>query len=187
MSTRDYLQPALLALMLFTRSAYAQVDPELLPNMDSLDQATQQIEARNCHQAACRATVLMDQAVHLQIAGASATVGRPRPVPKNRDTNLARRYRRLVAQGRRVGPEVCRRAASLLADYGAPSVVSEVIVPVSVLDFASRLDLEEPGLGCTRASIRAMPATSAAELAIHNARALCIAQGGAGRCDAIAR
>ena len=129
----------------------------------------------------------MDQAVHLQIAGASATVGRPRPVPVDRDTRVAKSYRRLVAQGRRVAPELCRKAASLLAGYGAPGVLSEVIVPVSILDLTSRLDSEEAGLGCTRSSIRAMPATSAADIAIHNAHSLCTAQGGAGRCAGIVR
>ena len=187
MSIKDSLRSALLMLMLFTRSASAQVDAKLLPNVDSLDQATQQIRAGSCRQAACRAITLIDQAVHLQIAGASATVGRPRPVPLDRGAKVARSYRRLVAQGRRMAPELCRTAASLLAHYGARDGVSEVIVPVSVLDLTSRLDSEETGLGCTRSIVRTMPATSAAGTAIHNARSLCTAQGGAGRCAAIAR
>ena len=71
--------------------------------------------------------------------------------------------------------------------YGAQGVPSEVTVPVAVLDLTSRLDLDGAGLGCTRVVIHTMPANSAADIAIHNARTLCTAQGGAGRCANITR
>ena len=81
---------------------------------------------------------------------------------------------------------MCRQAALLLSRYGAPGVASEVVAPVAVLDLTSRLG-ESGGRSCVPAVIRAMPATHAADLAIDNARALCAAQGGGGRCVQIAR
>ena len=177
----------LLALMLLARAAYAQVDVEALPNVDSLDEAAKRVEVAHCNRPACRSIALIDQAVQLQIAGAAATVGRPRTILRDRDVRVATAFRKLVEQGRRLKPELCRQAATLLSGYGTPGVASEVVVPVAVLDLTSSLDIGGTAPGCTRALIRAMPASSIADIAIRNAHALCAAQGGGGRCADIAR
>ena len=101
----------LLALMLLARAAYAQVDVEAPPNVDSLDEAATRVEVAHCNRPACRSIALIDQAVQLQIAGAAATVGRPRPIPRDRDVRVATAYRKLVEQSRRLKPELCRQAA----------------------------------------------------------------------------
>ena len=62
----------LLALMLLARAAYAQVDVEAPPNVDSLDEAATRVEVAHCNRPACRSIALIDQAVQLQIAGAAA-------------------------------------------------------------------------------------------------------------------
>ena len=177
----------LLALMLSAQAAYAQIDARVLPNVDSVDKAAKRVKAAHCNQPTCRSIALIDRAVQLQITGAAATVGRPRPIPSDRDARMATGYRKLVAQGRHLTPELCRQAAALLSAYGMPGLASEVIVPVAVLDLTSRIDVGGGAPGCTRVVIRAMPASSAADIAIHNAHALCAAQGGAGRCANIAR
>ena len=71
--------------MLLALPAHAQVGAKVLPNVDSLDGAAKRIEVGSRRLAACQATILMDQAVQLKIAGAAATVGRPRPLPRDRD------------------------------------------------------------------------------------------------------
>ena len=177
----------LLALMLFTRAAYAQVDVTVQPNVDSLGKAAVRVHTARCDRPACQSIVLIDRAVQLQLTAAEATVGRPRPIPLDRDAHTSVAYGRLVRQGRHLAPALCSRAATLLSGYGAPGVVSEVIVPVAVLDLTSKLDANGAAVGCTRTVIRGMPASSAADVAIHNARALCTAQGGAGRCASISR
>lgn len=173
--------------MLLARAAYAQVDATALPNVDSLDKAAKRVEAAHCNRPTCQAIALIDRAMQLEITGAAATVGRPRSIPRDRDARVATGYRKLVVQGRRLTPELCRQAATLLSGYGAPGVASEVIVPVAVLDLTSRLDVGGATPGCTRIVIRAIPASSIADIAIRNAHALCAAQGGAGRCADIAR
>ena len=188
MFTRSISLLGLLAFMLFTLAPYAHAqDIRALPNVDSLDASAKRVTATYCDRPACRAIALIDQVVQLQLAGSQATVGRPRPIPRGRDAGVAVSYRKLVRQGRSMKPDLCTEAARLLSDYGLPTVASEVIVPVAVLDFTSRLDVGAPNSGCTRTVIRAMPASSAANTAIYNAHALCIAQGGDRRCAAIAR
>ena len=187
MSIRGCWRLGVLALVLLSPPAVAQVNAEVLPNVDSLDEAAKRIESGSCRRVACKVTVLLDRAVQLEIEGASATVGRPHPLPRDRDAREARSHRALVAQARRVAPEVCRQAAELLSRYGAQGVPSEVVVPVAVLDLASRLDGGVDSPSCIHAVIRAMPTTSAAVIAIHNTRALCTSQRGAGRCAGISR
>ena len=179
----------ILTLVTLSTPAYAQVGAEALPNVDSIHATAERIVATRCLEVACRSVRLLDEAIQLQIEGASATIGRPRPLPRDRDARVARRRRRLVAQGRRMAPEVCRQAAGLLFHYGDPGVPSDVIVPVALLDLASRLDGSGVGAGsgCTRAVISAMPATPAADIAIHNARVLCSASDGGGQCADITR
>ena len=187
MSARDYGRAGLLALMLFVRAAHAQVDANVQPNVDSVGKAAKRVETDHCDRPACQSIVLIDRAVQLQLAGTEATVGRPHPIPHDRDARTLAAYSKLVKQGRPLTPALCREAAALLSGYGAPGEDSEVIVPVAVLDLTSRLDVGGTNAACTRTVIRAIPASSAADVAIHNARALCTAQGGAGRCAGIAR
>lgn len=187
MSVSGGWRSGVLSLALLAPSAYAQIGADILPNVDSLDGAAKRIESEGCRKAVCKATLLLHQAVLLQIAGASATVGRPRPLPHDRDAVGAKSRGALITQARRIAPEVCRQAAELLSRYGAQGVPSEVVVPVAVLDLTSRLDGGGGSLRCTQKVVRAMPATSAADIAIHNARALCVSRGGAGRCADTAR
>lgn len=182
MSVRGCWRSGVLLLVLLAPPAHAQVNAEVLPNVDSLDGAAKRIESGSCRQAACKVTLLLNRAVQLQIEGASATVGRPHPLPRDRDAKDAKSRRALVAQARRVAPEVCRQAAELLSRYGVQGVSSEVVVPIAVLDLASRLDGRGDSPSCIHAVIRAMPATSATDIAIDDTRALCTSQGGAGRC-----
>ncbi len=187
MSARGCGRAGLLALMLFTRAAYAQVDANVQPNVDSVGKAAKRVETVHCDRPACQSIVLIDRAVQLQLTGAEATVGRPHLIRRDRDARTMAGYGKLVKQGGPLTPALCRQAAVLLSGYGAPGVDSEVIVPVAVLDLTSRLDGNGTTSGCTRTVIHAVPASSAADVAIHNARALCSAQGGAGRCAVIAR
>ncbi len=187
MSARGCGRAGLLALMLFTRAAYAQVGANLQPNVDSVGRAAKRVETARCDRPACQAIVLINRAVQLQLTGAEATVGRPHFIHRDRDARTMVGYRKLVKEGGPLTPALCREAAALLSGYGAPGVDSEVIVPVAVLALTSRLDGNGTTSTCTQTVIHAIPASSAADVAIHNARALCNAQGGAGRCAVIAR
>ena len=187
MSARGCGRAGLLALALFTRAAHAQVDADVQPNVNSVGKAAVRVQTARCDRPACQAIVLIDRAVQLQLTGAEATVGRPRPIHVDRGAHASAASSKLVRQSRRLTPALCQQAATLLSSYSAPGVVSEVIVPVAVLDLTSRLDANGATAGCTRTVIRGMPASSATDVAIHNARALCTTQGGAGPCADIFR
>ena len=129
--------------------------------------------------------MIINEVVELQIAGASATNGRPHPIPRDRDIRVAGAYRRLVRRSSPIASSLCREAAALLSRYAALGVSSDVVVPVAVIDLASRLDAGEPDLHCTQTVIAAMPKTSTSQVAVRNARALCDGSVATMRCVAI--
>lgn len=154
-------------------------------SVDGLDDVARQAEAENCMSRLCQAEVTLDRAVNLQIDGASATNGRPRPLPRDRDVRVAAAYQRLVRRSLPMAPDLCRHTAFLMSRFGTPGAPSEVIVPVAAIDLAARLDAVRPGLRCVRTIVAAMPATLDARNAVRAAKALCEAGGEPQRCVAM--
>ncbi len=195
MSVKGWRRPsALLATSLFIALILLMAHPPaagaqggVAPSVDGLSAASRRIGADHCRSSICQADVIIAKAVQLEIAGASATVGRPHPIPLDRDARTAAAFRRLTKRSLPVAQDFCRRAAIVLSRFSQAGAPSDVSGPVAVIDLSSRLDLEKPKLNCTHTVISALPATPASETAIHNARALCMSSSVVKRCLAIVR
>ena len=158
------------------------------PNVDSINSLTSRLEREHCSSSTCQAMNIIRDAINLQITGAAATVGRPRPIPANRDRQMSIRYHRLVERSLPLDRVTCSTGASLLSRYSKPGVESDIIVPVTLLDFGSRLDGRDINAHCVSTLLSALPSSPAAQIAIHNAHALCLGDKSATqRCVAIMR
>jgi hypothetical protein len=142
------------------------------PSFDAVQQAARQVAARHCASADCRALVWVAAVLRIDLDAAAATVGRPRPLPANRDTVARSALNRVVLDHPDRFGAVCDVSARIVSGFSEPGRAGEAFVPISLLRLAQAMDRRSGGR-CLPVVLARLPPTPAADAVIDHARQLC--------------